>query len=548
MDNDSRQPIRLSGLEGLEPEGRRLEIAVWVAVGLGIGLRLLRYLLQFPLWVDEAKLATSLIDRGYVDLLDPLVYGQTSPVGYMWLSLTAVKLLGYNELALRLISFLAAAGGVLLVRRVASRLVTGLPLLLAVTLVSVSYYPIRFAGEVKPYSMDLFVAAALTAMAVEWWLQPKRSFWLWALVLCAPIALTLSNPAIFIAAGIGVTLVLPVWRSGNRGSLLALGLFAVVSLATFWLHYDSVLRDQYALSIELARTTTFWGEAFPPMTDPIGLIRWFLFAHSGRMFGYPIGFDHGGGALTFVFLLIGAVVFFRMRRRTPLALLLMPFGMALTAAAFQQYPYGLSGRISQWAVPAICILASTGLVRATRSLSSPTNRKRAIRWVFGFLVFFGLAQGVADIVHPYKASRDRSARDFARWFWVEKARDAELVCAWSDLRLPFAEPRGRHVLGNGQYWANQKIYSPRLARDDAADLSRVTDEHPLRVVFLSSMLNKPESGFAEWLEQMRSEYQQVGVERHKPAHYTDSPDLEQEEVVVFEFRPRVDKSLVKKVG
>ena len=143
MKGESRQPLHIAGLEGVEPEGRRLETAVWIAVGLGVGLRLLRYLLQFPLWVDEAKLATSLIDRGFVDLLEPLNYGQTSPVGYLWLSLASVKLLGFNELALRLASCLAAISSVLLMRRLSSRLLTGLPLLLAVSLVSVSYYPVR---------------------------------------------------------------------------------------------------------------------------------------------------------------------------------------------------------------------------------------------------------------------------------------------------------------------------------------------------------------------------------------------------------------------
>jgi len=266
-------------------------------------------------------------------------------------------------------------------------------------------------------------------------------------------------------------------------------------------------------------------------------------AHTSRMYGYPVGFDPGGGAFTFVLLVTGSVVFYRQRHRTDLALLLLPFGLALTAAFLRLYPYGASARIAQWAVPAICILSATGASWAIAQFSSARVRVSAMRVLLGFLIFFGVAQGVAYIVHPYKAQRDRAARDFARWFWMEKARDAELVCAWNDLELPFARPRGSHVLGNGQYWCNQRIYSPRHRRGEAADLSRVAEDHPIRVVFLESMISIPNNGFAEWLDEMRLQYQQVGMEQHKPAHYTDSPDFEQEEVVVFEFKPRTSPEI-----
>ena len=538
---DIREPLRISGLEGIEPEGDRLERAVWLAVGLGVGLRLLRYLLNFPLWVDEAKLATSLLDRGYVDLLEPLNYGQTSSVGYLWLTLSVVKLFGFNEWALRLVSCAAAIGGVLLIRRLASRLVSGIPLLLAVTLVSVSYYPLRLAGDVKPYTMDLFVAAALLTLAVEWWVDPDRSLWLWALAAFAPFAVVLSNPSIFILAGIGLALIGPVGRSKSWSCALALALFGLLSLGAFWINYRVVAQAQYALSVELARTTDFWADAFPDLGKPFGILSWLLRAHVGRMFGYPVGFDAGGGALTFILLVVGSVVLYRTRRRVPVALLLFPFGFGLIAAVMHKYPYGLGGRISQWAVPSICVLAAIGFSSLVARLSSLHRRSIAVKAMLGFLIFFGLVQGLMDIVHPYKAVRDRSARDFARWFWVEKGRDAELVCAWNDLKLPFAEPKGAHVLGNSHYWCNQRIYSPRHRRGEAADLTQVSAKHPLRVVFLETMINKPDSGFDEWLESMRTEYQQVGMERHKFAHYTDSPDLEQEEVVVFEFRPRLSR-------
>ena len=60
-----------------EPPGPSWVIrATWLFVGLGIAVRLVRYLVNYPIWHDEAFLAVNFWDRSYVDLLRPLDYGQ----------------------------------------------------------------------------------------------------------------------------------------------------------------------------------------------------------------------------------------------------------------------------------------------------------------------------------------------------------------------------------------------------------------------------------------------------------------------------------------
>ena len=50
--------------------------------GLGLLVRLVRYLVVYPIWHDEAFLAVNFLDRGYRDLLRPLDYcaGQPHPL------------------------------------------------------------------------------------------------------------------------------------------------------------------------------------------------------------------------------------------------------------------------------------------------------------------------------------------------------------------------------------------------------------------------------------------------------------------------------------
>ena len=89
--------LRLNGTDPrpiLELDGARVSGAIRGFVALGIGLRVGCYLLDFPLWWDEAFVAVNLLRRGYLDLLRPLDYGQVCPVLFLWAELTAVRCWG----------------------------------------------------------------------------------------------------------------------------------------------------------------------------------------------------------------------------------------------------------------------------------------------------------------------------------------------------------------------------------------------------------------------------------------------------------------------
>ena len=101
--------------------------ATWFFVGLGIAVRLVRYLVNYPIWHDEAFLAVNFWDRDYVDLLRPLDYGQVAPWLFLAIERTAVTWLGYSELALRLFPTICSILSLPLLRHVAGRLLRGTP-------------------------------------------------------------------------------------------------------------------------------------------------------------------------------------------------------------------------------------------------------------------------------------------------------------------------------------------------------------------------------------------------------------------------------------
>ena len=79
-----------------------LDRTTWAFVVLGLTVRLVRYLVNYPIWHDEAFLAVNFIDRDYLDLLRPLDYAQVSPILFLWTELSVVAILGFSERTLRL--------------------------------------------------------------------------------------------------------------------------------------------------------------------------------------------------------------------------------------------------------------------------------------------------------------------------------------------------------------------------------------------------------------------------------------------------------------
>ena len=88
---------------------------------LGVVLRLVRYLQNYPMWCDETMLAANLLQRGWIDLAQPLDYHQVCPIGFLALEWAVVQLLGFSEMSLRLIPVLCAVGSVPLFHLMARR-------------------------------------------------------------------------------------------------------------------------------------------------------------------------------------------------------------------------------------------------------------------------------------------------------------------------------------------------------------------------------------------------------------------------------------------
>ncbi len=262
-----------------------LSRAIWAFLALGVGLRLARYALNYPLWSDEAFVAANFLRRGYLELLRPLDYWQICPVLFLWAERAVVDALGFREWTLRLVPMLCGLTALGLFPKMARSVTRGPELLLAVGIFAVSAAPIRHASEVKAYAGDLLVALLLLTPALNWLRDRSRTDRLWVLVLVAPVALAASHPAAFVAGGVSLGLAGAVWADRRRVVVAPFLAFNAVVATTFVLLYVFILKNQDAAMPAAWRS--YWDVGFAPVARPLAFLIWLVAMHTGEMFVYP---------------------------------------------------------------------------------------------------------------------------------------------------------------------------------------------------------------------------------------------------------------------
>lgn len=510
-----RGPLAYPGPVDLLPEGRELLPRVWerrlfwAFLALGIAARFIRYALRFPLWEDECFLVLNLADRGYSDLLMPLDCHQAAPLLFLWVELAVVKLLGYSEMALRLVPQVASAAGLLVAAHVARRLTKGTALLVAVAVLSVAYPSIRYAAEAKQYGTNLLAAVVLIALAVEWWRRPDRLRWLWLLALAGPVAVGLGYPGVLVAGGVGLFVAAVLIARRARRAWLPWAVYCLLAAAAFGGVY---LAAEAQRGEDLGYMQRSWGHAFPPVLRPWELPAWFVVTHAGEALAYPAGSENGGSSLTFLLCLAGAAGLAWRRRWGLMLLVLAPAAMQFAAAAVRQYPYGGHPKFAHHHALPIALLFGLGASLLLRPLAGrPPHGRRVLAALLIVLACVGAGSIVRDVANPWKTKSDLRARAFARWFWVNRAHEAELVSAEIDLGEEFAPGLREELTWGAQYLVYANVCSPRLRAGRTPDWGAVSAEHPLRVtVYRTPLLPFDRAARDAWLAEIQRDYELTG--------------------------------------
>jgi hypothetical protein len=450
---------------------------LWIIVVLLLGLawRLIRYALDFPLWGDESSIVLSLMRRDFLGMIKPpLENAQIAPLGWMWIELGMVKLLGLREYAMRIPALVSSIAALIIFWRFAPKLLDKRSALLALAMLAAANYPVRHGNEVKPYAMDMLVGLILTCLAWRVARDPA-SVRRWAvLCLVAAVAAWISYPSVFVIAGLGVYLaymrfvrpapagspafdfIIPASPrrslpagAGVSASLLGLIALVVIAAGSFLIVYFLYTRPH-----ALASPSYFteeggqWADSFPPFGKPWRLPLWLLKVHAGNMLAYPWGGNNFASTGTLILVITGSVTLWRRHQKDIILLLLAPLAMTLIAAAMRKYPYGTSARISLYMAPAFCLLAGLGL----RTLICRFSRRRDAHNVIVIAAAVLCAAIVGCVVYdcfcPYKVRANKDCRDGVRAFAAQSS------------------PRDKWFVVNS---LKRNTYSPWLTGSDSDD-------------------------------------------------------------------------------
>ncbi len=394
---------------------------------LGVVVRGVEYFSRSSLWLDEAAIALNLAARPLRELFAPLDLAQVAPWGFLAIEKGLFGLFGRNELGLRLLPFLASLAALVLFERLCRRVLTGLAVPFAVGAFALGAGLIDYSAELKQYSTDVAAAVAILFLAVE---LPERGLTRRrALVLgiAGLLACALSQPVVFILAGIGLSVLFlaaarrieaPVPALVLLGSLWGLGAgFAVWS-------------GERMLTIGVrSYLEGFWAFGFMPLSPPAAA-SWLWSRLAGvfaSFLGYPLP------ALFLALLLVGAVAI--SRRKPAVALfLLVPTLLTLGASAARIYPFA-PGRVTAFLVPSLLILVAEGVER----LRSPAPR--GLAWIGGAVAVVAILCPVWAITRrppPYMREHIRPALESLRSQW--RSGDVLYVYYGARLAYLFYEP------------------------------------------------------------------------------------------------------------
>jgi hypothetical protein len=363
----------------------------WLIMGLGVGLRCAHYGADRSLWLDEAYLALNIVHRSVLQLLQPLLDEQVAPVGFLMVEKLAVLLWGNHESALRLFPLVASLGALPLFYAVARACLPSPAVLVSLLLFCLSSPLIYYAAEVKPYASDVAITLWLSWLAIRAREPAPASRWRMTLLgVMGAVAIWFSFPAIFVLAGIGVSLTVLAMRRRAWTDMPPL-----IAVGSLW---GVTFLGMYVLCVHQVDTELlldYWQNGFMPLPPrSLAEVRWFseMFL---RVFEDPAGF--GFPVLAAMIFILGCAVICSARKYIAL-ILFSPVLCVLLASGLRQYPF--RGRPLLFLVPAIVLAISAGL----RALLEQHGRYASLLTLFvvGFLVMNPLQTAGNHLFHkPY---------------------------------------------------------------------------------------------------------------------------------------------------
>ncbi|NEP75317.1 MULTISPECIES: glycosyltransferase family 39 protein [unclassified Okeania] len=334
---------------------------------IGATLRIYQFIFNRPLWLDEAMLAVNVIDRSYIDLLEPLDARQNAPILFLFLVRTSINLFGPNEYALRLPTLVFGLISLWLFYLVSKKYNSPRAVPYALLLFAISNSLVYYSSEFKQYSIDVSVTLFIYILALK--LYEKKISYPWAFLygFVGALSLWLSFPAIFVLASVGFSLILCSLLERKKIYFIKYGIIAFLILISFLLIFYLVINNSLGSDGQLAAWARKGFFAPNPLnSSPKDTLRWYLdtfkniFINPGSLGVY---------GLSWVLFICGCTQKIVQQKRFQVFVLVLPIVLALIASILQKYTFTTSsslaylpgGRSLLFILPSLLLLVAEGL-------------------------------------------------------------------------------------------------------------------------------------------------------------------------------------------
>ncbi len=331
--------------------------AAILIIGFGLALRLRQLTLNLSFWLDEAMLALNIVNRTFAGLIHPLDYDQGAPLGFLWVVKAFESLLGEHEFSLRLFPFLAGCLGLVILWRLARRIINPVGVIFTLIAFASSRYVVSYSAQVKQYAVDATISVLLQFLTLNL-LQKnstRKDYFLAAGF--GALAIWISHAAVFTLGGIGMVLI--VVNAGKKDWVAAIK-YGLVSI--FWgLNFAALYLIQYRSLASNTTLTNFWADYFLPLSNSAPL---WIFDHLSGMFDIPGGLSGWVPSILILVLLIAGIISLVQRGKAWVWIFLISLGLTLAASGLQKYPFG--GRMGMFILPGLLICVGEGIERTRR--------------------------------------------------------------------------------------------------------------------------------------------------------------------------------------
>ena len=235
----------MSYYKSLNRTERLLYLLAIAVILFGVVIRIVVWLQNRNLIIDEANIARNLYERDFGALTKPLSYEQYAPIFFLWVEKLTTILFGFSEYALKSYPLVCSFGVLIMLMLVLKEYVQLRIIWYPLMLFAGGFFFIRYSTEVKQYMSDalvvlLVIYAALKISITE--TETKKFVLNWLLI--GALAIISAMPSVFALAGVGGYYFWQCRESKKYSKIVPFALVAGIWIVEFGLYYILLLRDQ----------------------------------------------------------------------------------------------------------------------------------------------------------------------------------------------------------------------------------------------------------------------------------------------------------------